>query len=62
MSSLLLHCNFHSLAATSGGYSLVKAPRLLFVVASLVAEHRFQGSEASVAAAQASVALWHVQS
>ena len=40
----------HSLAATSRGYSLVKAPGLLFVVASLVAEHRFQGSEASVAA------------
>ena len=29
-----------SLVMTSGGYFLVKVPRLLIVVASLVAEHR----------------------
>ena len=32
-----------SLVEVSGGYSLVVAPRLLIVVASLVAEHRRQG-------------------
>ena len=30
-----------SLVVTSGGYSLVKVPRLLIVVASLVAEHGY---------------------
>ena len=40
-----------SLVAASRGYTLVVVHKLLAVVASLVAEHGFQGMQASVAAA-----------
>ena len=39
-----------SLVVTSGGYSLVEVPRLLSEVVSLVAEHRLEDVQASVAA------------
>ena len=57
-----LHCVFvgeHelSLVATSKSYSLVEARRLLITVASLVAEHRPQGTQASIVAVQQ---LWLV--
>lgn len=40
-----------SLAAVSGGYSLVVMHRLLIAVTSLVAEHRLQDAWASVVSA-----------
>ena len=40
-----------SLVAASGGYSLVVVCRVLIAVASLVPEHRLQGTWASVAVA-----------
>ena len=43
--ALSLHCVLGlSLAAASGGYSLVLGYRLLVVATSLIAEHGFQGS------------------
>ena len=42
MAALLLHCCM--------GYSLVAACRLLMAVASLIAEHRLQGTQALVVA------------
>ena len=42
MAALLLHCCM--------GYSLVAARRLLMAVASLIAEHRLQGTQALVVA------------
>ena len=48
-----LHCcTGFTLVAASRGYSLVAVCRLLIVVVSLVAEHRLQGMQASVVAAQ----------
>ena len=40
-----------SLVSANGGYSLAVVRGLLIVVASLVAEHRLKGSQASIAAA-----------
>jgi len=37
-----------SLVVASGGYSLIVVHKLLIAVASLVAEHRLQGTQASV--------------
>ena len=41
-----------SLIVASGGYSLVTLPQLLLAMTCLVAEHRFSGTGASVAAAR----------
>ena len=46
-----LLCNSFSLVAASRDYSLVVALGLLITVASLVAEHRLEGSRASAVAA-----------
>ena len=40
-----------SLVVANGGYSLIVVHGLLITVASLVAEHRLKGSQASIAAA-----------
>ena len=45
-------CAGFSLVAASGGYYPAAVCRLLFVVASHVAEHGLQGAQASAAAAQ----------
>ena len=50
MLSLRCYAGFF-LVAESGGYSLVAVGRLLTVVSSLVAEHRLQEVQASVAVA-----------
>ena len=44
-------CDGLSLTAVNRGYSLVAALRLLIAVASVAAEHRLYGAQASVVAA-----------
>ena len=51
-----------SLVAGSGGQSLVVVPKLLFTVASLVSEHRFEGSRLQWLSCMGSVAPCHVAS
>ena len=48
---VLCCCRGLSLVAVSGGYTLAAVHGLLTAVASLVAEHRLQGVQASVVAA-----------
>ena len=52
MAVLGIHCcTASSLVVANGGCSLAAVCRLLIAVASLVAEHRLQGMQASVVAA-----------
>ena len=49
--SLWLHQGLLQLPQAEGGYSLVVVSGLLIAVSSLIAEHRFQGTQASVVVA-----------
>ena len=56
---MLLHQGLLQLPQAEGGYSLVVVSGLLIAVSSLIAEHRFQGTQASVVAAGGSVVVAH---